>query len=1403
MSKLKRKVTVDNPHSTQEDNDRRKPSVFERLGPGAAGASRKYEDNICRNFLAGKCFYGTKCRFTHIKRKPERDDDSGSDDYSKPVRSKSTVSRRESDRSDGEEEMRGNKKLDFKKELELEKKRQQIERELKQLGAYEERENITIEKKISSSDDSSPERTHKKKKSPSKKKEKKKHKVKSPGKMKGITPSPEKKIKKFADPEKETAPKKKHKKKKSLEKKMAEISDEEVKPKKSKQKGMKSKTTEQKPRLSFQSEEDEEDTIVVKKNRQRSPSETPSRSLSRSRSWSQGMSRQHSPNERYEDRSPSPVQRKSKKGHRSFNDDNRQSITPEPRHPERRGRSSSYETPEEQMARRKGKKDSKKDKRKHEVQYQSESEESDYSRERMKVDKIKKHKKGRGDWSPESHDREVDNRSREPRKSSPVDYRDYKLQKERDKHSPGYRDHRRSMSLGSRHTDSRRDISPGSQRSGSQYHRDRRMSPPPDRHEVDDRYDKRDRGKDDPRRGSHFPSPEDRRYGKIHPGDRPDLDRGPDRYGDRRDIHEDRFEPPPRGEAQRGRYDDGRGFYDQRGRPESYDRDRFERDRYGQRIDPRGHPHRGDHRDNRGGHRMDPRVEPRFPEGGVYEDRGPPPPPEFRDPGWDRWQHPGPPGPYGRGGKPYNQGDRYRGSQRGGRFDIHPPPPPPERQSRRGDWERREFYVPERRDWNDRRDDHRDFSREDDRKLDRLEDKGDSRYDRPDRRNDDRDRSRGPRERYGEPNKGDPKDSSIDRYDRKESDSFKSREFSSDRGRDGGDKDIPKKERKISEPREISRPDSKREQIDREKKDVIEKVPEVKEKEKIEKVREVEEKEGKKEKDKGEAKKGIDKEKKKRTKAEKKARKEEKLKAKQKKLEDKLAKEKFKTVTGKESIIRSEDIKKEVKETEQPQEKLDSRKRNLSEERSKSVSPSPTHKRLRETSPAASVQSKHSLDTSEKFKVKEESEVKSEKSRPKSADTDKDNTSEKSYGSERKSEKKQKEFSPTPLLAQSNTEESKEHKRKRRSRSPPGEEEYKRRRTGEERDKVRKLRGSVDEEGGRFSDFTDDSADDILNQTEHQQTGSAIPEHVYRDGGRRRRSRSRSSYGSRHSHHDSRGHRSESSRYRDRRSRSRSRHRSGERDRRSRGEVERDRDQARPRSESESRVMHEQSEVKQEVKSELKQESVGESEDDLSLDSISSDEEFEAEHDKKQSIDALDIDWASLQQDVRPKAPTAGSALNRYKGSNIFAQIGVSKQYAGEELFNKIQNEYIKQEPDMNSTEDTEESKSENKFKFKSDIAVFHASITSKMKERRNLLRNIGPFRRALCARRDLEIRRQLCKVDKRMDNVHSYPVQVIDNEMYKLSVQLFKQSCKTPEKQELTEPTFKPDPIKQEVTCS
>ncbi|CAC5405615.1 ZC3H13 [Mytilus coruscus] len=1272
MSKLKRRVTVDNQQSTQDESDRRKPSVFERLGPGAAGASRKYDESICRNFLAGKCYYGIKCKFKHVKRRQERDEDSSSDEFSKIVRK----SRRDSERSEGEEEMKGSKKLDFKKELELEKKRQQIERELQQLGGLEERENITIEKKLSSSDDSSDERPQtKKKKSPSKKKDKKKHKVKSPSKVKQVTPSPEKKVKKFEQEiEKEVAQKKKHKKKKALEKKMAEMSEEEAKPKKSKQKGMKSKAAEQKPRLSFQSEE-EEDTIIVKK-RQRTPSESPSRSHSRSRSWSQDMSRQHSPDERYE-RSQSPVQRKSKKGIKDIGE-LRQSLSPVSHPQEHRGRSSSFESPEGQMSRKKGKRDTKKSKHKHEPQYQSGSDESDYSRERVKGDKGKKHKKGR-EWSPEIRE----TLSRDKRKSSPGDYSDYQSKKERDKHSPGFRDRRRSASPVSRHShvDSRRDMSPGSQRSGSMYHRERRITPLPDRREIEEKYDRRDRVKDDPRRGGRFTSPDDRRYRNA---DRPDLDRGADRYEDRREVHDDRF--PTRVEPPRNRFEER--YFEQSGRTESFDRerDRFERDRYNPRIDSRGPPPRADHRD-RGDPRLDPRVEPRYPEAAVYDDRGPPPP-EYRDPAWDGWNAPGHPPPppvepYNRGG--YNKGDRYRG----GRFDVPPPLPPPERPSRRGEWERggEEFYVPDRPNWGDRREGHRDFSREVDRRNNRPDDRSVDRYDRSDRRNDNRDRSRDQRDRFADIHRPDPREGSMDKPDRREPESFKRREFSADRGRD------------------------------------------------------------------------LDKE-----------------------------------------------------EPEEPvgnEEKKETRKRILSEDRSKSLSPSPTSKRARDSSPAVSVKSRHSVGTIERVKVKEEPEVNSEKSKSRSMELEKDNMSEKSHGSERRPERKQKESSPVPHVP---VEEIKEQKKKKRSRSTSGEEEFKRRRT-EERDRVRKLRGSVDEEGGRYSSFSDDSADVILKQGEPQQTGSAIPEHVYREGGRRRRSRSRSSYGSKHSHHDSKGRRSDGSRYRDRRSRSRSPQRSGERERRSRGDSDRDRErdrgrerdrereQNRPRSESDSRGPREEPssskiDVKtEEIKSEVKDESGGESEDDLSLSSISSDEEFEADHEKKHSIDALDIDWASLQQDVRPKPPVTGSALNRFKASNVFAKIGVSKEYAGEELFNKIQNECIKQEDstDVATTEEkTEDVKPDNKFRFKSDIAVFHSSITSKNQQRKNLLRNIGPFRRALCARRDLEIRRQLCKVDKTMDHIHSYPAQPIDQELYKLSVQLFRQSC--PEK---------PVEIKQEVTSS
>ncbi|KAK6196121.1 hypothetical protein SNE40_001407 [Patella caerulea] len=182
----------------------------------------------------------------------------------------------------------------------------------------------------------------------------------------------------------------------------------------------------------------------------------------------------------------------------------------------------------------------------------------------------------------------------------------------------------------------------------------------------------------------------------------------------------------------------------------------------------------------------------------------------------------------------------------------------------------------------------------------------------------------------------------------------------------------------------------------------------------------------------------------------------------------------------------------------------------------------------------------------------------------------------------------------------------------------------------------------------------------------------------------------------------------------------------------------------------------------------------------IDYDSISSEEENFMDEDgenkkkEKQSIvDVLDIDWSSLQKDTRPK-PTTGSALNRFKPHNILSQIGVSRKYAGEVMYKKVIEECQKQ-LDLEHAENNDGEKPV--FKFEHDIAAFHSSAVKKIKDRANLIKNVGPFRRALCARRDLEIRRQLCKVDKCLDQAPVFNPAVVDTQLHKLSIQYFKQA--------------------------
>lgn len=61
-----------------------------------------------------------------------------------------------------------------------------------------------------------------------------------------------------------------------------------------------------------------------------------------------------------------------------------------------------------------------------------------------------------------------------------------------------------------------------------------------------------------------------------------------------------------------------------------------------------------------------------------------------------------------------------------------------------------------------------------------------------------------------------------------------------------------------------------------------------------------------------------------------------------------------------------------------------------------------------------------------------------------------------------------------------------------------------------------------------------------------------------------------------------------------------------------------------------------------------------------------------------------------------------------------------------------------------NSTEKSESE--EKKFVMEHPIAAFHVAISQTKKERVNVFNQVGPYRRALCARRDLQIRNLLCK---------------------------------------------------------
>ncbi|RUS77246.1 hypothetical protein EGW08_014999 [Elysia chlorotica] len=83
-------------------------------------------------------------------------------------------------------------------------------------------------------------------------------------------------------------------------------------------------------------------------------------------------------------------------------------------------------------------------------------------------------------------------------------------------------------------------------------------------------------------------------------------------------------------------------------------------------------------------------------------------------------------------------------------------------------------------------------------------------------------------------------------------------------------------------------------------------------------------------------------------------------------------------------------------------------------------------------------------------------------------------------------------------------------------------------------------------------------------------------------------------------------------------------------------------------------------------------------------------------------------------------------------------------------------------------------------FRLYGNTSADHIMRKARAQDRASLLGNFGLFRRALTARKDLDIRRQLCKIDTNYDQSAIYPAGLVDPDLFRMSLQLLRQKKAT-----------------------
>lgn len=184
--------------------------------------------------------------------------------------------------------------------------------------------------------------------------------------------------------------------------------------------------------------------------------------------------------------------------------------------------------------------------------------------------------------------------------------------------------------------------------------------------------------------------------------------------------------------------------------------------------------------------------------------------------------------------------------------------------------------------------------------------------------------------------------------------------------------------------------------------------------------------------------------------------------------------------------------------------------------------------------------------------------------------------------------------------------------------------------------------------------------------------------------------------------------------------------------------------------------------------------------------------------------DALDIDWSVLVKEVdKPKDGAAtekrSSARERYSGARVLARIGISRDLAGEDLAHKVvefcQSELANDKAATAANQDAGGAAEAadgggvgseggsvgpelGDFQLEHLTAGFHVAALAARRQQSLALGSCGRYCRALSARRDLKLRRALCKV---YEPSSSGPAENVDLELYQRSLQLYQSRTQVP----------------------